>query len=124
GEVDAAGNVNVSHLAGTLIGPGGFIDISQNARKVVFCGTFDARGGRVEVVDGRLRVVEQGRVRKLVPEVEKITFSGDFARTRGREVLYVTERAVFSLMEHGLTLVEVAPGVDIEEDVLRRLDFR
>ena len=124
GEVDAAGNVNVSHLGGTLIGPGGFMDISQNAKKVVFCGTFDAQGGHVEFVKGKLRVVQQGRVRKIVPKVERITFSGEFARLRGREVLYVTERAVFRLEERGLTLIEVAPGLDLEDDVLRYLDFR
>ena len=124
GEVDAAGNVNVSHLGGTLIGPGGFMDISQNAKKVVFCGTFDAQGGHVEFVKGKLRVVQQGRVRKIVPKVERITFSGEFARLRGREVLYVTERAVFRLEERGLTLIEVAPGLDVEDDVLRYLDFR
>jgi acyl CoA:acetate/3-ketoacid CoA transferase len=124
GELDAEGNVNVSHLGGKLIGPGGFVDISQNAKKVVFCGTFDAQGGRVDFVDGALRILQPGRVRKIVPRVERITFSGQFARARGREVLYVTERAVFRLEAAGLTLVEVAPGLDVEADILAQLPFR
>ena len=124
GEVDAEGNVNVSHLGGNLIGPGGFVEISQNAKKVVFCGTFDAQGGRIAFVDGALRVLQPGKVRKIVSRVERITFSGDFARSRGQEVLYVTERAVFRLEEAGLTLVEVAPGLDVEADILAQLPFR
>jgi acyl CoA:acetate/3-ketoacid CoA transferase len=124
GELDAEGNVNVSHLGGNLIGPGGFVDISQNAKKVVFCGTFDAQGSRVDFVDGELRILQPGKVRKIVPRVERITFSGAFARSRGQEVLYVTERAVFRLEPAGLTLVEVAPGLDVEADVLAQMPFR
>jgi acyl CoA:acetate/3-ketoacid CoA transferase len=124
GEVDADGNVNVSHLGGNLIGPGGFVDISQNAKKVVFCGTFDAQGSRIEFVDGELRILQPGKVKKVVPRVERITFSGPFARARGQEVLYVTERAVFRLGETGLTLVEAAPGLDVEADILAQMPFR
>jgi propionate CoA-transferase len=124
GELDAEGNVNVSHLGGNLIGPGGFVEISQNAKKVVFCGTFDAQGSRVAIVDGGLRILQRGTIRKIVPRVERITFSGRFARSRGQEVLYVTERAVFRLEEAGLTLVEVAPGLDVETDVLAQIPFR
>jgi len=123
GEVDAEGNVNVSHLGGTLIGPGGFIEIAQNARKVVFCGTFDAQGARLECTGGRLRVLQPGRVKKFVSRVEQITFSGAFARARGQEVLFVTERAVFRLGEPGLEIVEVAPGIEIDVDVLPRMGF-
>jgi acyl CoA:acetate/3-ketoacid CoA transferase len=123
GEADARGNVNVSHLGGTLIGPGGFIEIAQNAKKVVFCGTFDAQGARVEFSDGKLRVLQAGRVKKFVDRVERITFSGDFAREHGQEVLYITERAVFRLGASGLELVEVAPGIVIETDVLPHMAF-
>jgi acyl CoA:acetate/3-ketoacid CoA transferase len=123
GETDARGNVNVSHLGGTLIGPGGFIEIAQNAKKVVFCGTFDAQGTRLEFADGKLRVLQAGKVRKFVDRVERITFSGDYARARGQDVLYVTERAVFRLADQGLELVEVAPGIEIERDVLPHMAF-
>ena len=123
GEADARGNVNVSHLAGTLIGPGGFVEIAQNARKVVFCGTFDAQGARVDYAGGKLRVLEPGRVKKFVDRVERITFSGDFARAHGQEVLYVTERAVFALGDSGLELVEVAPGIELDRDVLPHMGF-
>lgn len=123
GELDAAGNVNVSRLGGITVGPGGFIDIAQNARKVVFCGTFDAKGAEVATGDGRLRVVRAGAVRKLVKSVDQITFSGAQALARGREVIYVTERAVFRLTAAGLVLQEIAPGIDLRRDVLERMDF-
>jgi acyl CoA:acetate/3-ketoacid CoA transferase len=124
GEADAAGNVNVSHLGGNLIGPGGFIEIAQNAKKVVFCGTFDAQGARLEWSAGRLRVLEPGKVRKFVGRVERITFAAAYARRTGQEVLYITERAVFRLAGEGLELVEVAPGIEIERDILPYMDFR
>ena len=123
GEADAEGNVNVSKLNGRIVGPGGFVDISQNARKVVFCGTFEAKGLDVEVLDGGLRIVRPGSVRKFVGAVDHLTFSGNFARTRGCEVVYVTERAVFRLTEAGMELTEVAPGVDLRSDILERMDF-
>lgn len=123
GEVDAQGNVNVSHLGGVLIGPGGFIEIAQNAKKVVFCGTFDAQGSRLAFDDGRLRVQEAGKVRKFVARVERITFSGAFARARGQTVLYVTERAVFRLGADGVELIEVAPGIDVDRDILPHMGF-
>jgi len=124
GEADAAGNVNVSHLGGNLIGPGGFIEIAQNAKKVVFCGTFDAQGARLEWSEGRLHVVQPGKVRKFVNRVERITFAAAYARRSGQEVLYITERAVFRLAAQGLELIEVAPGIEIERDVLPYMDFR
>ncbi|WP_434034881.1 acyl CoA:acetate/3-ketoacid CoA transferase [Cupriavidus sp. a3] len=124
GEVDAQGNVNVSHLGGNLIGPGGFVDITQNAKKVVFCGTLDAQGTKLAFSDGRLNILQPGKVRKFVSSVERITFSGEFAREHGREVLFVTDRAVFRLEKDGLTLIEVAPGVDIERDILAQMDFK
>ena len=124
GEADAAGNVNVSHLGGNLIGPGGFIEIAQNAKKVVFCGSFDAQGTRLRWADGRLSVVEPGKVRKFVRQVERITFAASYARRTGQEVLYITERAVFRLDGEGLRLTEVAPGIEIERDILPHMEFR
>jgi propionate CoA-transferase len=124
GEADAKGNVNVSHLGGSLIGPGGFVEIAQNAKKVVFCGTFDAQGSRVEFAGGVLRVTQPGKVRKFVDRVERITFSGEFAAAHRQEVLYVTERAVFGLTASGLQLVEVAPGMDVDRDILAHMAFR
>lgn len=124
GEADRLGNVNVSHLAGNLIGPGGFMEIAQNAKKVVFCGTFDAQGSRVSWSHGRLTVVQPGKVHKFVNGVERITFSAEFARKRGQEVMYITERAVFRLASEGVELIEVAPGIEIERDVLPYMKFR
>jgi propionate CoA-transferase len=124
GEADRLGNVNVSHLAGNLIGPGGFMEIAQNAKKVVYCGTFDAQGSKVSWSHGRLTIVQPGKVHKFVHAVERITFSADFARKHGQEVLYITERAVFRLASEGLELIEVAPGIEIERDVLPYMEFR
>lgn len=123
GKSDAAGNVNVSKLGGLTVGPGGFIDIAQNARKVVFCGTFDTKGAEIATDDGQLRILRHGEVRKLVRTVEQITFSGSEAIRRGQHALYVTERAVFRLTPEGMVLDEVAPGVDLRRDVLDRMDF-
>ncbi len=124
GEADAAGNVNVSHLGGTLVGPGGFIEIAQNAKKVVFCGTFDAQGSQVRWTGGQLQVAKPGAIRKFVDAVDRITFSGDYARQHRQEVLYITERAVFRLDAEGVRLVEVAPGIEIERDILPFMGFR
>ena len=109
GEMDAAGNVNVSLIGGRLVGPGGFIDITQTARKVVFCGSFEAKGLEVEKSrDGLLRILKPGELPKLVDKVEHITFSGAQARANGQEVLYITERAVFRLDGDGVALIEVS----------------
>jgi propionate CoA-transferase len=124
GEADASGNVNVSHLGGNLIGPGGFIEIAQNAKKVVFCGTFDAQGSRLAWSDGRLVVQQPGKIHKFVRRVERVTFSASYARKVGQEVLYITERAVFRLGKEGLELMELAPGIEIERDILPYMDFR
>lgn len=124
GEFDAAGNVNASKLGGTTVGPGGFIDIAQNARKVVFCGTFDTKGSQIETGDGTLKIVRHGEVAKLVAEVDQITFSGPQAVARGQEVVYVTERAVFRLTAEGIVLEEIAPGVDLQRDILDRMGFQ
>ena len=123
-EVDRHGNVNVSRYGRSINGPGGFINISQGARKVVFSGTLTTGG--LEIApdgEGRLVLSREGRTRKWVPEVEQLTFNGRYARERGQEVMYVTERAVFRLEPDGLALTEVAPGIDPRRDVLERIGF-
>ncbi|MFT5112073.1 MAG: propionate CoA-transferase [Parasphingorhabdus sp.] len=124
GELDAEGSVNVSRLGGLTVGPGGFIDIAQNARKVVFCGTFQAKGARLLSGNGSLSIERQGDVRKLVQQVEQITFSGPQAISQRQQVIYVTERAVFRLTKKGVVLVEIAPGVDLQADVLDQMEFK
>ena len=123
GQFDAQGNVNASKLGGVPVGPGGFIDIAQNARKVVFCGTFDAKGADIGLGDGRLEIRRHGAIAKLVREVDQITFSGVQARRRGQDVIYVTERATFRLAAEGIELMEIAPGVNLQADVLDRMAF-
>ena len=124
GQIDFEGNVNVSKLAGVTVGPGGFIDIAQNARKVVFCGTFDTKGTEIKTGHGRLELIKTGKVCKFVEAVDQITFSGKQALFQGQEVLYVTERAVFRLRKEGLELVEIAPGVEMESDVINQMKFK
>ena len=124
GELDQHGDVNVSKLGGLTVGPGGFMDIAQNAKKVVFCGTFDTKGTKIEIGGGSLKILQRGAVRKLVPTVEQITYSGQQALKLGHEALFVTERAVFRLTDAGVVLSEVAPGIDITSDVLDQMGFR
>jgi propionate CoA-transferase len=114
----------VSKFGPKLAGAGGFINISQNAKKVVYTGTFTAGGLEVQVADGKLRIAAEGKARKFVNEVEHKTFSGKIAVSRGQPVLYVTERCVFKLTENGLELIEVAPGIDIQRDILPFMDFK
>ncbi|MBV9114785.1 MAG: 3-oxoacid CoA-transferase [Hyphomicrobiales bacterium] len=123
-EIDAEGDVNVSRFGGRIVGPGGFINISQNARCVVFCGSFTAGNVKMGWPGGVSLIAEDGARTKFVPKVEQITFSGRFARERAQKVLYVTERAVFRLAEAGLELIEIAPGIDLNHDVLARMGFR
>jgi acyl CoA:acetate/3-ketoacid CoA transferase len=123
-QVDSAGNVNVSRLRGkphVTAGAGGFVDITTAARNLVFSGAFCAGRQDIRLQDGELAIQEDGNVAKFVPEVEHVTFSGRMARERGQNVTFVTERCVIRLLPDGLTVTEIAPGVDLARDVLGRV---
>jgi len=122
-EIDHTGSVNITRFADRLVGVGGFINISQNAKKMVFGGSFTAGGLKVAVTDGRLQIVEEGRHSKFVDSLAQISFSSKNARASGQKVIYVTERAVFSLAQDALELIEIAPGIDLHRDVLDRIPF-
>lgn len=123
-QCDKKGNVNVSKFGPKIAGCGGFINISQTAKKVVYCGTFTAGKSKLEVKDGKLIINEDSSVIKFIGNVEQVTFSGEYAYEVGQPVKYITERAVFELTEKGLTLTEIAPGVDLNKDVLDKMDFK
>ncbi|GMA62002.1 acyl CoA:acetate/3-ketoacid CoA transferase [Alicyclobacillus fastidiosus] len=123
GQIDGNGNVNSTKFSGRSTGAGGFIDITQFAKNVIFCTTFTAQGLKVDFDHAGLRVVEEGKSRKFVDEVEQISFNGKMALARGQRVLVVTERAVFKLSTGGWELIEVAPGVDVEREVVGQMDF-
>ena len=123
-QVDSHGNVNVSKFNSRFAGAGGFINISQNAGRVVFAGSFTAGSLDVEIKDGKLRIIQEGKNRKFIENVEHITFSGKFALETNQPILYVTERCVFKISKKGFELIEVAPGIDIEKDILAHMDFK
>ena len=124
-ETDRYGNVNVSKVGNRVTGPGGFIDITQGCRKAIFIGTFTAGGLKVEIHDGRLQIVQEGKYRKFIEKVSQVTFASKTAVRNHQEAYFVTERAVFRINEEGLLeLIEIAPGIDLEKDVLANMDFR
>lgn len=122
-QVDEKGNLNVSKFNNKPVGCGGFINITQNAKKVVYCGSFTAGGLEVEIKDGKLHIISEGKNKKFVKNVEQITFSGEYARSIEQPVLYITERAVFKLTQAGVELIEIAPGVDLQKDILDLMEF-
>ncbi len=123
-QADAEGNLNVSKFGPKLAGAGGFINISQNSKEIVYVGTFTAGGLDIEIADGKLHIRREGRERKFVRQVEHRTFSGKVACQRHQPVLYVTERCVFRLCDVGLELIEIAPGIDLDRDILAQMEFR
>ena len=123
-QCDSSGNINVSRFGKKLAGAGGFINISQNAKAIVFMGTFTANGLKVAIENGKITIEREGTTQKFVEQVEQITFSGKYAQSKYVSPLYVTERCVFRLESRGLVLTEVAPGIDIDKDILAHMSFK
>jgi len=123
-QADFMGNVNVSKFGNKLAGCGGFIDITQNTKRVVFCGTLTSGGLKVSYGNKKLKIISEGVHRKFINEVEQITFSGSYAREKNHEILYITERCVFKLCMGGIMLTEIAPGINLEKDILSNMDFK
>lgn len=122
-QADKEGNINVSKFGPRIAGCGGFINITQNAKRVFYCGTFTAGSLKTEIKDGEIKILQEGNEKKFVNEVEQITFSGEYAAKIGQPVMYITERAVFELRKDGVYLTEVAPGIDLQTQVLDLMDF-
>ncbi|MFW5994121.1 MAG: acyl CoA:acetate/3-ketoacid CoA transferase [Halanaerobiaceae bacterium] len=123
-QVDQIGNVNVSRFGPKIAGVGGFVNITQNAEKVVYCGTFTAKGLDIDLTDGKIDIKQEGEIIKFTDEVEQISFSGEYAIEEGQEIIYITERAVFELNSRGIVLTEIAPGIDLEKDILEQMEFK
>lgn len=122
-ECDEKGNINVSRFGPKIAGCGGFINITQNTGKVFFCGTFTAGGLKVKVADGKVEIVQEGKQKKFIKQVSQVTFNGDIATQNGQQVMYITERCVFMLKEDGLHLTEIAPGIDLQTQILDQMEF-
>jgi propionate CoA-transferase len=123
-EVDPQGNINITRFGKTIVGIGGYINISQNAKKVIFNGTFTAGGLEVECANGELRIVKEGQHNKFIERIEQISYNAAFAEKEGRTAIFVTERAVLRAVDSTLEVIEIAPGIDLERDVLGRMAFR
>ncbi len=123
-QADKAGNLNVSKFGSKLAGAGGFINISQNAKKVIFLGTFTAAGLKIAIENETLKITKEGRAKKFVDLVEHVTFSGKYALEKKQPVIYITERCVLALTDDGMELIEIAPGVDLTNDILAQMDFQ
>jgi len=123
-QVTADGNVNSSKFGPRVAGCGGFIDISQNAKRVLFMGTFTTGGIKLSVEDSKLRILEEGRIKKFVKACDQITYCSQYAGPQGQEVFYITERCVFKLIQGRLELIEIAAGIDLEKDILNQMEFR
>jgi len=122
-EIDKHGNVNVSKFNGRIVGPGGFVNITQGSKNIVFASAFMAGKTDCTIGGGKLAIVREGKNRKFVRQVEQITFSGEYAAETEKNVLYVTERAVFKLVKGGIMLIEIAPGIDLQKDILDQMEF-
>jgi propionate CoA-transferase len=116
--------VNVSKFNGRTMGPGGFINVTRGAKRLVFAGSFTAGGLKIAIEGGKLVIAKEGKNRKFVESVEQVTFSGTYAERGKQPVLYITERAVFTLEGGAVVLTETAPGVDLERDILAQMNFR
>lgn len=122
-QTDERGNVNVSKIGTRVLGCGGFINISQTAKKLIYCGTFTHGGIEIKVGNGKVEIVNEGKTKKFVKRVDQVSFSGEYATEVGQTVLYVTERAVFQLIDGKMTLIEIAPGIDLQKHVLNQMEF-
>jgi propionate CoA-transferase len=124
GELDSQGNVNATKMGPLCTGAGGFIDITQNAKKVVFCATFSTGGAQISIENNRVNIKKEGSIKKMVSKVSQISFNGSLAREKGQEVLFITERAVFKLVNEGVMLIEIAPGIDLQTEILDMMEFK
>ena len=123
GEMDERGNVNATKMGSKAPGAGGFIDITATAKNIIFCSTFTGGGLKTSFSGDGLKIEQEGKFKKLVKEVQQISYNGRIALERGQNMLYVTERAVFRLTEKGVMLIEVAKGVDVQRDILDQMEF-